>query len=531
MFIKKFESLLEEKPALLFLIFIFLLPAFLPALHAYYLHTDDYFWSCWGDFSYLSIAKFMSAVGRPIASLAYYVVGKVHHMYYFNFLRCLSFLNICLLALLSFRWLRAWKVASSTAFFLSIAIYTLPAYQVYVCYLSTAFYGFASTFAMFALLFAKKAFDQRQSKETITFSVISVGLLICSFADYQPGGVFYIGMLSIPLLIAKPRTFLRDWWRPIFFYAAIMLGGVVGYYLLLKVGYRIFNPHSPVGGKYDPRAFVKDYVGRAKWFWKAPLFESSNLWQINPSVNTARLVFFLIFLGPLFDLLQLFLGERINLEDFFNFVSKWVAILALIPLSYVICLVSYDPSMEYRTYGPLMTVLLILSFFGVYFWLDSSLFKFGKKKELKLIFPILVACLGIFQSSRTITDYFVTPDGAEFRSVSLAISRFIRKNGMFSEIHVIVGPPSPSDWLIQRNEVGETTLRHMPNVGPLVRAALSEQGIHDPLIRVSVSDINNPNEWIEWIHRDGDLATFARVPAPINNSPQVLVINRTEFTQ
>jgi hypothetical protein len=524
---EKFEMALENRRLVFFLLFSLLLAAFLPALHTCFLHTDDYFWSYWGDFSFASKLKFMSQVGRPLGAFTYHLMSKFHHMAQYNILRFISFLNICTLAFLTFRWLRSWKIAASAAFFLSVAIFTLPPYQVNVSYLSTGFYGMASTIAMFALLLAKQAYDQKRNYKLAGWSVF---LLVLCFCNYQPGGMFYIAMFSVPLLLSRPQTFLKDWHKSIVFYAGILVVAIIIYQILVNIGFALFAPHTPIGGKYDPRAYCENISERIHWYWNYPFVEIANLWRINSNVKTVKIVFAFIFLGPLYDLVEVWLDRKRNYKSFANWALKWVALLSFIPMTYMISLVSTHPSMEYRTYGPSMTVVLILAFFGVYLWLDSPFFKNWKKKYLRQSVPILIAFLGLYMSSRTISDYFTVPDAAEFRSLSMAIERFHREKGPFSEIHIIVGPRTAFDRVDQRGEVGETTMRHPPNVWPMVRAVLSELGIKDP-VRITISDKTAPDSWFEWTHTNGDIFTLKPVPVPVLNGPQVLVVDRNEFTQ
>jgi hypothetical protein len=527
---KKFNSILEDRRTAFGLLLFLLLPAFLPALHGYFLHTDDYFWSHWGGYSFASKLRFMSLVGRPLGAFFYHLMSKIQHMSQFNIPRFFSFINICTLAFLTFIWFRSWKVLASTALFISVAIMTLPPYQVNVAYLSTVFYGMASTFAMLALLYAKEAWKQKEPLRRAESVILAVILLIVSFADYQPGAMFYLTMLSVPLILAKPQTFWKDWHKPICLFAAVMLGGVISYYVLVKIDYAIYFTNTPVGGKYDPRAFVQDYGERIKWFWNGPLFEAANLWRITPSVWMARFVFSLILLGPLGDFVEVCLESKLSWRGFASLLLKWVAIFALVPMTYSISLVSSTPSMEYRTYGPVTSLLLVLAFFGVYRWLDSSTIQIWKKKQLKLILPVLLACWGISNSSQSISDYFVIPDSAEFRSLTMAIKKFRRANGSLSDIHVIVGPPTSVDWLAQRNELGEPTLRFQPNVTPMVRSALSELGIRDP-VRITISNQSTPDLWVEWVQEGREIFLSRMVPVPVVHSSQILVINRPEFYQ
>jgi hypothetical protein len=49
----------------------------------------------------------------------------------------------------------------------------------------------------------------------------------------------------------------------------------------------------------------------------------------------------------------------------------------------------------------------------------------------------------------------------------------------------------------QRNEIGEPSLRHGPNIRPIIMAALDEMGVHRD-VPVSHSSREAPAAWLEW---------------------------------
>jgi hypothetical protein len=108
----------------------------------------------------------------------------------------------------------------------------------------------------------------------------------------------------------------------------------------------------------------------------------------------------------------------------------------------------------------------------------------------------MVALSGIWAANVTIRRYFTAPDSIEFRFVKDQIDHYQRTAGSdFTMIHaIIVRRPVAAE---QRNELGEPTLRHGPNLRPMVTAALRELGISRD-VRVFQSLPDNPSQWIEW---------------------------------
>jgi hypothetical protein len=464
---------------------IALLIAYFPAIHGYYLHTDDYFWSSFGGFSHAAILTFMSVVGRPLTGLLYCAFDGVKTMRGMNFLRALSILNLAALGLLTYRYLRSELAGVTVALAAAVALMTTPPFATAVGFLSTAPYAFAATVGALAFVLVSEEVIGTRAHSRWGFAALACSLLIVSLALYQPGALFYVSLAAVSTFVADPSRFYRDHLRKLAVHGAI-LGAACGVYYW---GWRAWlqHAHVPPLGKYDARQFIIDIHGRVQWFLKTPLVEASNLWFVRPMTAVSILVGCVIFAALCLQ------RGRIS-----GVVGKAAVLIVMLPITYGISLASYMPSAEYRTYTAMegaVALLFVLSLARIVDTASSWIAPRFAGPAVATAMAI-VAVGGILAAHVTIRRYFTAPDSIEFGFVKDQIDRYLRTAGPdFTMIHVIiVRRPVAAE---QRNELGEPTLRHGPNLRPMVTAALRELGTRRD-VRVFQSLPDNPSQWIEW---------------------------------
>ena len=148
------------------------------------------------------------------------------------------------------------------------------------------------------------------------------------------------------------------------------------------------------------------------------------------------------------------------------------------------------PSAEYRTYAALEGAIALLFVISL-----ARIAQRIARWATPIAMAIVTIC-GICAAHVSIERYFTAPDFTEFRFVKDQIDRYQRINGSdFTMIHVIVVRRPVA--AVQRNELGEPSLRHGPNLRPIVTAALRELGIARD-VRVFQSLPDDPSQWIEW---------------------------------
>jgi hypothetical protein len=450
-----------------------LLVAYFPAIHGYYLHTDDYFWSVWGGFPRAAVVKFMSVAGRPLTGFIYSAFTPIKTMGSMNILRAASIIDLSALGLLVYRYLRK-KTPSAVALAAAVAMLTTPPFATAVGYLSTAPYGFSVTVAALAFVLA--------SRKTWRFAALACLASIVSLALYQPGALFYVALAAVSTFLCDPLTFWREQLRKLAIQAAI-LGTACGlYYWAWRTWLRVAG--APAGGKYDARRFVGDVYERLKWFVRTPLVEASNLWFVRPRTAYAIVVASVVLAALCLELYPF--GARRAA----GVLGKAAVLAAMIPLTWGISLVSYMPSPEYRTYTALEGCIVLMFVLSL-----SRILSVGPPRLATAVVAAVTLC-GIYAANDTIRRYFTVPDTMEFRFVKDRIDNYRRTSGDdFTMIDVVVRPNPVA--AIQRNELGEPSLRHGPNLRPIVTAALRELGITRD-VPVFQSLPGDPSKWIEW---------------------------------
>ena len=428
-----------------------LLFAYYPVLTGYYLHTDDYFWSKWGHFPARDVLRFMTIAGRPLSGLLYACSVFAGNLAGMNVFRFLSVVNLCAAACLLFRWLCSYKCDRWFSAFLSAAIFTLPSFQVYVAFLSTAPDGIAVTLSILALILVHRA-DTRSAP--IFYNLAAILFLVMAFTLYQHGACFYLTLLCVPLLMDKGRK--------IIVYLLVFAVATLLYYLPWRWWLEWAAIPSNLTG-HDGRVFVTDFSRRWQWFMQTPFIEASNFWNINPVRGVSY-----VFMGFVATVL---LCRLIIQKTWVSDLLRYVFLLALIPLSFFISLLSSAPPPAYRTYPALSAILLLVGILPLVF---------SEKIKYRLFLgglTCLLMIVGACWAHTTVENYFAIPDSKEIRYIIQSI-RHAQQNGQadFSGVAIVmINHPVAAGG--QRNEIGEPSSAHGPNIRPIVMAALNELGI------------------------------------------------------
>lgn len=473
---------------------------YLPVIDGYYLHTDDYFWSYWGRFTCSGVVNWILPIGRPLAGLIYCFYPFVKDFRWVGIFRFISILDIGLAAFLLWKWMRKFNFSGLAACLVSLLIVTLPPFQVYASYISTVPHGMAVTASLFSLFCANRFAEEGKGL------IPGILFLIAALCLNQASALFLVAGLALGILLTPSENFSKLWSKKLFRYALILMGAMLTYYVVFRISSSLF--HFRDVGKYDGRNFVKDYRQRFLWFLAQPLYEASNLWWVNPDYLTQGIVVLLIGIVMLL--------EGLRAPDKKQWFFRFGILLLLIPTGYGISLVSSEPSTEYRTYA------VIGSFFV--FFLFVPLVKLFPKTSLPLL--LCAAIMASVIANQNVTHYFVNCDSAEFRYVKNELRKHLNSGKKLDWIHMVtIGGPVAVKR--QRNEIGEPTNRHTPNIEPLLLAALSELNV-DLLPKITTSGRREDKEWVELVfdHNTIDLKQNF-LPA---NPEEALVIDLSQLS-
>jgi len=464
--------------------------AFFPALHGYYLHTDDYFFYRASGFTAREIFLFGAAHGIPAVWLVYWMfsaVGFIKTVAGLNLVRILSTCIISTLGVILYRYLYRLLSNWLVALAITIGLLTTPPFITYAAYFTMTPYGMGAICATLAWLIASTKVTVDGGKRVV-FLPLAVLLMIISLCFYQVGSLFYVSLAAVATLLADPLTF-RKHFRNLFTHAGIVAVAYAIYYVSWRAW--IQSRDFPSSGKYDPRNFVTDIPGRIKWFISYPLVETSNLWLIHPNEIITLGVLAVITLAICVEYRS---APRDGQSDYRSgVVAKGLTLVLMIPATYGISLVSSAPSPEYRTYVALESAIGLLFLISLYRVCLG--WRLMAPKAISFVMAAF-AVFGIVSANDTVRRYFAIPDYTEFQFVKNEIATYIHFfGGGFQHVHVLtVNRPIAPD---QRNEIGEPSLQHGENIRPIVMAAFDELGIHRD-VPVSHSTPQTPAKWIEW---------------------------------
>jgi hypothetical protein len=482
--------------------------AFLPVLHGYYLHTDDYFWAPYGGFSASEILRFMTMVGRPLAGVLFWLFSHwPGGMASMNLLRLLSVLNLACLAYMYFRWLRTWKVEPWIAIGIAIAVITQPAFQAYAAFLCTGAYGLAFALAAVGTLMTQRALEIAAPRtRRVRFALAALAYL-ASASLYQPAPFLVFALLAVPILVTEPTELWARWRSPALRHAAVFAVAIAVYYVFWRAW--AHSQAMPGVGKYDNRAVIgaAQLGDRLRWFAVGVLGEVMSFWRMAPS--------------PVVQIAAFAVAGACAIADFDRRApGQWLLKYAVIAAFGVACfapsLASSAPSLEYRTYGAVSTFWVMVIAVGA----ARTAGRLRAPVRAIAAVCLALALIGVVWAHKTVTEYFVTPDGMEFLRVRQAVRAFHSAHpGMpIRYVHVI---PTPTALIVrqQRNEFGEPSVRHPPNIRPIVHAALAERGLGDhPRITVDTG-----GRWVEWGDRLSGLGLASYDVAPSDPAETVVV--------
>lgn len=465
----------KKKFGLIF--FILLTLTYLPILQTHYLHTDDFFWSKWGEWNLKAMMAFMNPIGRPLGAFVYYLFSQISEFRHTYLARLFAVLNVSVIAYLLFDHLKRIKVPNAVSFLLSLLVVTLPPFQIFVSYVSTIPHGLSVLFSLLAYLNWRKKF-------------LSIFLLFIAFCFNQVGALFFIVAWATELVQVDPKK-LKTWLKHEGKKSALtFLGGLSIYYVVFRV--YIATSKVAIGGKYDPTVFVVNYGQRAAWFWEGALFEASNLWNLEPGLTIPLSLFFVFAVSWGFEARK---GGIASLV-------KAVLLLLCLPIGFAVSLASSGPSLEYRTYPVLSALCLLIPFL----WAEKNSREEKKTSESFVLLLLIVCVLGMVRANKTVHQFFAFPDTLEFRYVRNQVRNYLKTGKPLKWVNV-VRATGPIGAPFERHDFGEPTVRHEPNIRPFVLAALSETSVTGP-VRITYTDSANAKGATELLPVSPDKVAF-----------------------
>ncbi|MBX7111141.1 MAG: hypothetical protein K1X87_04750 [Dehalococcoidia bacterium] len=336
-----------------------------PAVLVPYAYADDYslLWMAVGgepnpQFG-RTVFEMAAANGRPLmgwsVQAAFGAAGDIDHLRYVRLIGAIGVVGLALLvqwALMRAR-VRPWPAAA-----IALLMCSLPAFQVYGSWavLFTAPYA-AILGGCASLLVTQSAGREGFDRGRLAAAAL---LLLAGLFFYQPAAMCFWVFLAIAIIESRDDASLA--WRVTWLHGAVAAVALGGAYLQTKLAIAYYGDAVPEGSRVRAELSF-DVVGRLRWFVEQPLTESLNLFHLGPLPWLAAMVGLAIVVGMAVSA--------------FRFTSRpWLYLgvaVALVPLTYLVNLVTREEQHPYRTQAALSALLaLYLGIGAVGLWTVAS---------------------------------------------------------------------------------------------------------------------------------------------------------------
>jgi hypothetical protein len=465
---------LSSSSAILLVIAATIFGIFLPALIVPYAFTDDYPILSIADglgpnpWFGSSIIDTVATSGRLFAALldklVFSAAGTIDNL---RFVRLLAVLGIVGLAFLLHWALVRSGVKRTFAALIAVLVCSMPAFQVYGSWAVLFNVPYAAILGGGASLLAVAAVEAPRDLVADRLAG-AIAMLVASLLIYQSAAMFFWVFLAVALIGAAhdERRALRLV-RAHFGIAAVALGLT---FLIVKVAIHLIGDAAPNAAR---TALTHDVIGKARWFFRGPLYGSLSLLDLTPSRWLAALVA-TIAIGGILLLLR---HERVR-------SLPYVAIGALlIPLSFLPNLVVAENSPTYRVQVSITSLIALyfcLGALGVWVtlrdWLRPRVSgqTLIATKGLAAATAVAFVASSAFIAGRNVTTLFVVPQTTELRMIRSQVAAL--PNGIQQLAFVQTGNDQGMSKFVSVDEFGVPSSARPWSLQPSVLLILREEG-------------------------------------------------------
>ena len=478
--------------------FFLILLAYSPIINSHFVFADDYFsWSWERGFCYTHPQYlFILGIGRPIANILLCPLWSiVNSLESANFARLVSIVLTSIVFFIVNKFLIYLKFNRIFSYLIALTVVTSFPFQVYNYWITASYIQVGIIFSILSIFLAVKLIDFSRhpegylsSKKKIgikiflcnknfrPFYIFSIILYILSLSTYQPSAGFFTCFAAIYILKDKKTRFsslrfMSAVFGSIFFFSNLF------YFSALRAFLLIF-PYEDFLPKYDPRtlkfAFNPSFIlGKLIWFFKDPFLNSANILNIeNSLISTVFIILLMMSLTVLY--LEDIKPISLIRQKLLLFICKYIAVLALIPLSYISVLVSNNSDITYRTIAPLSVFCFIAILIGLESLIKKIMSNFkmakywrGKTANTLIFYLISFICMFNVFSTNFYLQIFADNHSLEIRYLKNEIRSIPTENiEHTSRIMILV----PKDTSIIENSIHD--LNHFSFALPYVHQAM-----------------------------------------------------------
>lgn len=491
-----------------FLLFIFILltmtATYFPAVSSYYVHHDDYLLWAWKRDGFQNHPQFafMMAIGRFIGVYILLGLGSlVTSVYDANIIRFVSIFTLSLCAWLLFLWLRPYFKTMVHPFLLSLLIFTLPPFQVFAGWASTAYCSIATLFAILAGIMADRIpMEKPTLRGLIDKHVIgSVGLLFCALITHPMPAMFYWVIAAFYMVLEKPTASSTRWKQKMLVFALVGFSTISIYAVMLRFVKAHYIRNTV--GSYNPYVMTSDPVRKLVWFIRDPLFTSLNLWNIFPnSIYSWTIIMFILITIASMALVRRSLHtmkEQHYSGDRLIWLSSMFFILII--LSYLPGIVAIGTFAPYRSNVALVSMVIVIMMWALQSWI--LLLQQKLQKTLWTVILFAACAWGISRANHNVKYYFAISDNLELRYIQNIVRTHDLRN--YNKIHVVMPEKAFVGPEYRNDEFASPATINPRDIPWIIRCACSELGVLGELGHFRAGSFGKKDE-----HRTADASTL-----------------------
>lgn len=474
------SSSIFNRPLIVFLLFFLLIGAvYSPVLYFNYLfHDDAFFWVKIKELGFkhyyydidISRCRYTSAF---MYTLENFFIHRVSDLKILRFLGIvISSCSACLL----FRQFRRLSLSDIQAFLITSATFFLPGFSDII------FNGSYSSILALCIYLACWSFHRiNMGKGT----VIPFFSFLFTISIYPPAAMFYWTMTGMFILFTDDR-------HSVSFRTQISRYMFVGLTGLLTFGVSVFFmhyffAHKTISPLYNPYEINHDWLNKLQWFFREPMRNALNLWDIFPKLITSIAVSGFILLTLIIAVLkkskQVRLQKRADVA--LSCIWQFFLFIFVIILSFLPNLAANENVAFYRCLIPLTSLIWIILVWAIFQW-KNIIPTILTRWSLVALLSLVVVYAGI-KTFHQVLYYRVLPSYVEYNAYkSMAQEIRLRK---VDAIHIIL----PYHLSIERyDEFGSVSSHYVFDIYHMIYCVFKEtngQGQYPvPFLYVSYPD-------------------------------------------
>ncbi len=377
-----------------------LLLCYMPVVLGTYGCADDFCWVAGAlkhDLQHMQLLQFVQ--GRPAMALLFTTAfSPMTGVSDLRFLRLFSVVTMAALAFTVYRTMLAAKYSRTASICVSLIMCTMPPFQVYASWASTAFYATGALVAGLALHVAERAYLKTEIAAKTRLAIASIALLLSAVLIFQPSAMYYWVFAAILLL--KPDMTVSNLTKRFVWYGGLCVVALGFGYVICNLGRNHFADLCPL--PHQRSHLTTHFKDKFVWFFTQPMTACLNFGGLFLNAKAAIAVGVATTVG-----MALYLRGKLSSQ-----VVKLLVAISIIPLSYLPNLVIEENWASFRTECALSSIVVLYAFFALLGFRQTILRSIREPYFNALLASLTVASMAV--AFNNVYTYFVVPNSLEF---------------------------------------------------------------------------------------------------------------------